>query len=66
VIYLQVTDAKAATYEIANYIQAIEQWTFGLITTEFSHALAPFEAEFANVHTNGKAPIPGVVKGLAG
>ena len=25
VIYFQVTDAKAATYEIANYIQAIEQ-----------------------------------------
>ena len=27
VIYYQVTDAKAATYEIANYIQAIEQLT---------------------------------------
>ena len=27
VIYFQVTDAKAATYEIANYIQAIEQLT---------------------------------------
>src|SRR5207244_28089 len=27
VIYCQVTDAKAATYEIANYIQAIEQLT---------------------------------------
>src|SRR3954447_7723420 len=25
VIYFQVTDAKAATYEIANYIQAVEQ-----------------------------------------
>src|ERR671928_213422 len=27
VIYFQVTDAKAATYEISNYIQAIEQLT---------------------------------------
>jgi len=27
VIYFQVTDAKAATYEIANYILAIEQLT---------------------------------------
>src|SRR6478752_2882389 len=27
VIYYQVTDAKAATYEIANYIQGIEQLT---------------------------------------
>ena len=27
VIYYQVTDARAATYEIANYIQAIEQLT---------------------------------------
>jgi regulator of protease activity HflC (stomatin/prohibitin superfamily) len=27
VIYFQVTDAKAATYEIANYIQGIEQLT---------------------------------------
>ena len=27
VIYFQVTDAKAGTYEIANYIQAIEQLT---------------------------------------
>jgi regulator of protease activity HflC (stomatin/prohibitin superfamily) len=27
VIYYQVTDAKAAMYEIANYIQAIEQLT---------------------------------------
>src|SRR5215510_2690211 len=27
VIYFQVTDAKGATYEIANYIQAIEQLT---------------------------------------
>src|SRR5207237_386066 len=27
VIYFQVTDPKAATYEIANYIQAIEQLT---------------------------------------
>src|SRR5918911_1885828 len=27
VLYFQVTDPKAATYEIANYIQAIEQLT---------------------------------------
>ncbi|HET6915876.1 MAG TPA: SPFH domain-containing protein, partial [Acidimicrobiales bacterium] len=27
VLYFQVTDAKAATYEIANYIQGIEQLT---------------------------------------
>ena len=27
VVYFQVTDAKAATYEIANYIQAVEQLT---------------------------------------
>src|SRR5271163_4744698 len=27
VIYYQVTDAKAATYEVANYIQAVEQLT---------------------------------------
>src|SRR5207248_7009650 len=27
VVYYQVTDAKDATYEIANYIQAIEQLT---------------------------------------
>src|SRR3954454_20557993 len=27
VIYFQVTDARAATYEIANYVQAIEQLT---------------------------------------
>ena len=27
VLYFQVTDPRAATYEIANYIQAIEQLT---------------------------------------
>ena len=27
VVYFQVTDARAATYEIANYIQAVEQLT---------------------------------------
>src|SRR6516165_754576 len=27
VLYFQVTDAKAATYEIANYVQGIEQLT---------------------------------------
>jgi regulator of protease activity HflC (stomatin/prohibitin superfamily) len=27
VIYFQVTDARAATYEVANYIQAVEQLT---------------------------------------
>jgi regulator of protease activity HflC (stomatin/prohibitin superfamily) len=27
VLYFQITDAKAATYEIANYVQAIEQLT---------------------------------------
>ncbi|OEV31442.1 hypothetical protein AN219_05050, partial [Streptomyces nanshensis] len=27
VIYYQVTDARAATYEVASYIQAIEQLT---------------------------------------
>ena len=27
VVYFQVTDAQAATYEIANYIQAVEQLT---------------------------------------
>jgi regulator of protease activity HflC (stomatin/prohibitin superfamily) len=27
VIYFQITDPKAANYEIANYLQAIEQLT---------------------------------------
>ena len=33
VIYFQVTDPIAATYEIANYIQAIEQLTICLLYT---------------------------------
>jgi regulator of protease activity HflC (stomatin/prohibitin superfamily) len=44
VIYFQVTDAKAATYEIANYIQAIEQLTVTTLRNvvggmELEHAL---------------------------
>src|SRR3954467_1136179 len=33
VIYFQVTDAKAASYEIANYIQAVEQLTMTTLRT---------------------------------
>src|SRR5207248_3079566 len=35
VIYFQVTDAKAATYEIANYIQGIEQLTVTTLRNVF-------------------------------
>ena len=31
VVYFQVTDARAATYEIANYLGAVEQLTLSLI-----------------------------------
>jgi hypothetical protein len=33
-----------------------------LIPTEFSHALARFQAEFTSPDTNGKAPLPTVAK----
>src|SRR6201989_1663952 len=44
VIYFQVTDARAATYEVANYITAVEQLTVTTLRTvvggmELEHAL---------------------------
>src|ERR1700745_4256433 len=43
VIYFQVTDAKAATYEIANYIQGIEQLTVTTLRNVIG-GIAPEEA----------------------
>jgi regulator of protease activity HflC (stomatin/prohibitin superfamily) len=43
VIYFQVTDAKAATYEIANYLQAIEQ----LSVTTLRNAVGNLQLEEA-------------------
>ncbi len=45
VIYFQVTDAKAATYEIANYLQAIEQ----LSVTTLRNAVGNLQLEEALV-----------------
>src|SRR5689334_10164819 len=56
-------DPKLLAYQ---YLQMLPQIAQGdsnklwLIPTEFSHALARFEAEFANADTNGKAPLPTV------
>jgi regulator of protease activity HflC (stomatin/prohibitin superfamily) len=62
-------DPKLLAYQ---YLQMLPQIAQGdsnklwMIPTEFSHALARFEAEFANADRNGKAPIPAVPKELAG
>jgi regulator of protease activity HflC (stomatin/prohibitin superfamily) len=62
-------DPKLLAYQ---YLQMLPQIAQGnsnklwLIPTEFSHALARFEAEFANADTNGKAPIPAVAKDFTG
>lgn len=53
VIYFQVTDPKAATYEIANYIQAIEQLT----VTTLRNVIGAMELEAtltSRDHINGQ------------
>jgi regulator of protease activity HflC (stomatin/prohibitin superfamily) len=58
-------DPKLLAYQ---YLQMLPQIAQGdsnklwLIPTEFSHALARFQAEFNNADTNGKAPLPTVAK----
>jgi regulator of protease activity HflC (stomatin/prohibitin superfamily) len=62
-------DPKLLAYQ---YLQMLPQIAQGdsnklwLIPTEFSHALARFEAEFVNADRNGKAPTPVVAKDLVG
>src|SRR5450432_4546429 len=56
VLYFQVTDARAATYEIANYIQAIEQLTVTTLRNliggmDLEHALT--SREEINAHLRG-------------
>ena len=45
VIYFQVTDPVAATYEIANYIQAVEQLTMttlrNIVAVSYTHLTLP-------------------------
>src|SRR5438067_10708323 len=48
VIYYQVTDARAATYEIANYIQAIEQLT----VTTLRNVIGGMALERSEEHTS--------------
>jgi len=54
------------------YLQMLPQIAHGNsnkvwpIPTEFSHALAHFDAEFANADSNGKARLPTVPQDLAG
>jgi len=58
-------DPKLLAYQ---YLQMLPQIAQGdsnklwLIPTEFSHALARFQAEFANPDANGKVPLPTVAK----
>jgi regulator of protease activity HflC (stomatin/prohibitin superfamily) len=58
-------DPKLLAYQ---YLQMLPQIAQGdsnkiwMIPTEFSHALARFQAEFTSPDTNGKAPVPAVVK----
>jgi regulator of protease activity HflC (stomatin/prohibitin superfamily) len=58
-------DPKLLAYQ---YLQMLPQIAQGdsnkiwMIPTEFSHALARFQAEFTSPDTNGKAPVPTVVK----
>jgi len=62
-------DPKLLAYE---YLQMLPQIAQGdsnkvwVIPSEFSHALARFEAEFAGADANGKAPIAAVAKDLGG
>src|SRR5664279_5377954 len=56
VLYFQVTDAKAVTYEIANYIQGIEQLTVTTLRNliggmDLEHALT--SREEINAHLRG-------------
>jgi regulator of protease activity HflC (stomatin/prohibitin superfamily) len=53
VIYYQVTDAKAATYEIANYIQAIEQLTVTTLRNVIG-GMALEESLTSRDHINGQ------------
>jgi regulator of protease activity HflC (stomatin/prohibitin superfamily) len=59
-------DAKLLAYQ---YLQMLPQIAQGesnklwLIPTEFSHALARFEAEFPAVEANGRGPVPRVTDG---
>ena len=60
VLYFQVTDAKSATYEIENYIQAVEQLTVttlrnvvGSLNLEGSDLLTPREAEVLELLQDG-------------
>jgi regulator of protease activity HflC (stomatin/prohibitin superfamily) len=68
-IHASDPDPKLLAYQ---YLQMLPQIAQGdsnklwMIPTEFSHALARFEAEFANADANGKAPLPSVAKDLAG
>src|SRR6476660_5484539 len=53
VVYFQVTDARAATYEIANYIQAVEQLT----TTTLRNVVGSMDLEAtltSRDHINGQ------------
>jgi regulator of protease activity HflC (stomatin/prohibitin superfamily) len=62
-------DPKLLAYQ---YLQMLPQIAEGnsnklwMIPTEFSHALARFESEFANAETNGKAPLPPVPADVRG
>jgi regulator of protease activity HflC (stomatin/prohibitin superfamily) len=57
VVYFQVTDARAATYEIANYIQAIEQLTI----TTLRNAVGSMDLEAA---LTGRDQINGQLRGV--
>jgi regulator of protease activity HflC (stomatin/prohibitin superfamily) len=57
VVYFQVTDARSATYEIANYIQAIEQLTI----TTLRNAVGSMDLEAA---LTGRDQINGQLRGV--
>src|SRR3712207_5353190 len=63
VLYFSVTDPKAATYEIANYIQGVEQLT----VTTLRNVIGSLHLE--QILTSRDAidgPLPGVVDGATG
>ena len=63
VLYFQVTDAKAATYEIANYIQGVEQLTVTTLRNVVGN-LNLEEALTSRDHIN--APLRGVLDEATG
>src|SRR5580693_9315293 len=56
VIYFQVTDPKAATYEIANYVAAVEQLTVTTLRNELDDATGKWGLRVSRVELKAIEP----------